>query len=300
MAMARRNYSIYTPNEGVTDAWGLTVTSVGHTNVKPNTPYPSGGHPDDHALSWERGRVLDAYQIVYISKGSGEFESQGLRNQRMIGGAVFILFPKVWHRYRPNPQTGWVEDWIEVTGDAVDRLSLQGVISPRRPIYPIGLRPSVLGLFDECHEIALEQGYLARPVLAVLCLQILAQITSSDRSTSAPQSGHVDAAIVKAMTIIGDQVDQPLLMEGIADAVGLGYSYFRRAFKRHTGLTPKQYHLRLRLRRAQQLLAGSSMSIEEIAFKLGFDSAFHLSADFKRRTGQSPTLWRSTHTSKTV
>jgi AraC-like DNA-binding protein len=293
--MSRRDYSIYTPNEGITDAWGLTVTSIGHTNIKPNTPYPSGGHPKDHALSWERGRVLDAYQIVYISKGSGEFESKGVRKQRIDAGTVFILFPKVWHRYRPHLKTGWVEDWVEIAGEAANRLFRKGVISPRRPIYQVGLRPAVLELFDQCHETALEQGYVARPVLAVLCLQILAQIASSDSASLARRSGDVDPAILKAMTIIGEQFDRPLAMESVAEAVGAGYSYFRRAFKRYTGLTPKQYQLRLRLRRAQQLLASSSMSIQEIADALGFDSAFHLSADFKLRTGQSPTLWRNAH-----
>ena len=62
---------------------------------------------------------------------------------------------------------------------------------------------------------------------------------------------------------------------------------------RARGLSPKQYHLQLRIRKAQALLTNTSMSFQEVADALGFDSPFHLSADFKMRLGSSPTQWRA-------
>ena len=69
------DYSMYLPQGHLTQAWGVSVTSAGHTRIAPGTSYPPGQHPSDHALSWQRGRVLPSYQVVYISEGSGRFES---------------------------------------------------------------------------------------------------------------------------------------------------------------------------------------------------------------------------------
>ena len=63
-------------------------------------------------------------------------------------------------------------------------------------------------------------------------------------------------------------------------------------FKAQTGISPKQYQLRIRLHKAQDFLANTSKSVGEIADILGFDSAFHLSKQFKDSTGLAPQAWR--------
>jgi transcriptional regulator GlxA family with amidase domain len=58
------------------------------------------------------------------------------------------------------------------------------------------------------------------------------------------------------------------------------------------GISPKQYHLRLQLRRAEELLANTTKSVKEISQILGFDSPYHLSAVFKAHTSLAPSHWR--------
>jgi AraC-like ligand binding domain len=56
------------------------------------------------------------FQIVYVTEGEGYFESEiSHRKQRVESGSVLILFPGIWHRHSPDPQTGWVENWIEAS-----------------------------------------------------------------------------------------------------------------------------------------------------------------------------------------
>ena len=63
----------------ITDAdkqWGFYVTAVGHSKIQPNEEYPKNNeHPNSHSFTWNNGRILDAYYIVFISKGEGVFES---------------------------------------------------------------------------------------------------------------------------------------------------------------------------------------------------------------------------------
>ena len=50
--------------------------------------------------------------------------------------------------------------------------------------------------------------------------------------------------------------------------------------------------LHLRLAQARRQLAASDATLDEIAARLGFSSAFHLSAAFKQAYGEPPALWR--------
>jgi transcriptional regulator GlxA family with amidase domain len=67
----------------------------------------------------------------------------------------------------------------------------------------------------------------------------------------------------------------------------------RHAFRQHTGLSPHQYQLQLRLNRAKSLLRGTGDSVKEIADQIGFDCPFHFSHLFKSKTGLSPSIWRN-------
>jgi transcriptional regulator GlxA family with amidase domain len=62
-------------------------------------------------------------------------------------------------------------------------------------------------------------------------------------------------------------------------------------FKQATGLAPKEYAREIRLARAEDLLAGSDLSVKEITGRLGYYSASHLSLEFKKARGKAPSQW---------
>ncbi|MDR1585001.1 MAG: AraC family transcriptional regulator, partial [Prevotellaceae bacterium] len=56
--------------------WGLTINTVGKQYIGANESYPPRNHPTRYFFSTERGRILNEYQLLYITKGSGTFVSQ--------------------------------------------------------------------------------------------------------------------------------------------------------------------------------------------------------------------------------
>lgn len=96
----------------------------------------------------------------------------------------------------------------------------------------------------------------------------------------------------RAAGMLESQSGKPPDMEHLAASLGMSRSPFFRVFKEHTGLSPYQYHLELRIARAKEMLQGTVMPVKEIAFALGFENAFHFSNHFHERTGKSPSQWR--------
>ena len=104
------------------DPWECTATSVGYERVQPGSPYPPRRHPVDHHFDWDHGRVLSAYQLVYVVEGQGVFESEvSPKCHRIEAGTIMTLFPGVWHRYAPDPKNR--------VGRTVDRVLRPGVRS---------------------------------------------------------------------------------------------------------------------------------------------------------------------------
>src|SRR5665648_1265874 len=80
--------------------WGLYLTVAGYAQIPPSLGYPPRVHPSGYFFTWEKGRVLQEYQINYITEGSGIFESSDGQFQ-VEPGSMLILRPGMWHRYKP-------------------------------------------------------------------------------------------------------------------------------------------------------------------------------------------------------
>ena len=79
----------------------------------------------------------------------------------------------------------------------------------------------------------------------------------------------------------------------MADAAGLSAFHFLRLFMRVLGVTPHQYLLRARLRRAARLLAeDDTRSITDVAYDVGFNDVSNFVRSFHRAAGVPPRMFR--------
>ena len=85
--------------------------------------------------------------------------------------------------------------------------------------------------------------------------------------------------------------DASLSNEILAKRSGISEIYFRRLFKESFGVTPKQYVIDLRMKKARKLLVESRFNVSEIAEQCGFSSVYHFCRAFKKATSLTPTQY---------
>ena len=73
--------------------WGLTVSTVGYEEIAPGDEYPTRGHADGYYFDLKKGRILNEYQLLYLTEGEGTFESTNQKPIRIKQGDLFLLFP---------------------------------------------------------------------------------------------------------------------------------------------------------------------------------------------------------------
>ncbi|MEO9850771.1 MAG: AraC family transcriptional regulator [Reichenbachiella sp.] len=79
----------------------------------------------------------------------------------------------------------------------------------------------------------------------------------------------------------------------LADELNYDYSYLSTLFSSVSGITLEQYIIRQKIEKAKEYLIYGQLSVKEIAFKLGYSSVAHLSTQFKKVTGMTPSRFKS-------
>lgn len=91
---------------------------------------------------------------------------------------------------------------------------------------------------------------------------------------------------------IETHLNEPIPTERIVAKIGFSRAHVFTLFKKHTGLTPADYLIRLRVKKACESLKNTSMNSKQIAEACGFSSPSRFNAAFKRQTGLTPSQWR--------
>ncbi len=284
------NYSKYLLSGKLEEDWGFYVTTVGYTKIDTNQSYPlNNQHPDTHKFNWDSGRILDGYYLVFISMGEGIFESAKTSSCTVKEGTCFMLFPEVWHRYKPYRKSGWEEYWVGFKGTYPDLLMKN--FSPENPFIKTGRSDQLLKLF---HTL-IEQTQLAIPGYHQMITGTTLQILGLMQSIVQYQETNLNSSaklVEEAKFLLREAVSGNSTIEEIISKLPAGYSKLRKDFKTLTGFSPNQYLLNLRIEKVKELLSNTSLSISEIAYQTGFESVSYLSKIFKKKNKASPKAYR--------
>jgi AraC-like DNA-binding protein len=283
----------YLPVLPVQRQWGLYLTDCGNASIVPGASYPPDGHPSAYAFDWNRGRTLSEFQVLYVVRGGGVFEARRVRRQSVKEGDLFFLFPGVWHRYAPDPATGWEEYWIGFNGTQAARLMRPPFFSKKRPVLHVGDDPVLKQRFRQVLS-DIEQDPAGLPFSSAgRVIEILGRIQERVQKLGVDgRAPNAMGAMGEAQNRILKQAMQSIYFAQLARELGMSYSTFRRGFKRQTGVSPVQFQNEIRINRARDLLLNTTLSVSEVAAQTGFETVYYFCRVFKQKTGVTPKAYR--------
>jgi len=236
--------------------------------------------------------VLHEFQVIYITKGTGSFESKSGGQQSIQEGSILLLFPEERHRYKPDKKTGWDEYWVGFSGPIAKNLFNKKFFTPANPVIPVGYQESLLDLFQEIIDKTKEEKAGYQPLIAGTVLHLLGTVYSlSQQEKFSGQD--VEAIVDKARLLFRSNIEQNISPVDVAHELQISYSRFRKIFKEYTGLAPGQFQIQLKIHKAKELLTHTNKSVKEIAFELNFESNFYFSKLFKEKVGITPVQFRN-------
>ena len=292
----------YPPVDEQQMKWGVYLTGGGHLRVKPNSSYPPALHPSLYQFIWGRGRVLPEFALLYIKSGRGQFESELTGSVKLSPGNCIILFPGIWHRYRPLVTTGWTELWITMSGRQMHGLIDAGMIKPDRAIC----KPTDIAGFQKRFErllAGLRQHHTkALLTLGIQGLALVAEAAEEAFTAKGSEIGNLhggisSAVVGRALEVIWTASHRSLSILQVADAVGVSRRTLERRFKIERGRSVHDEIIYCRLNRARRLLDETDLPIKSVAYLAGFANGERFRTSLRAMERITPRAFRARPTS---
>ena len=228
------------------------------------------------------------HSISYVRKGSFGYQCRG-RSHDLVAGSLLI----------GAPNTEFVCSHDHVCGDECLSFffepELVEAIGESAEAWDVGTAPPLAGLMvvgelaqaaaDGLSDIALDEiGHL-------LAHRLVELVSGKGRKASRVSSRDRRRAVEAALWIEANS-HQDIALEDVAREAGVSPFHFLRAFSAVLDVTPHQYLVRSRLRRAARLLVDDDKSITDIAYDVGFGDLSNFVRTFHRAAGVSPLKFR--------
>ena len=279
--------------------WGIYVTGVGRGRIPARQVYPPSGHPSLYQFDWKRGRTLPEFQIILITEGQGVFESQPTGSVAVEPNTLILLFPGVWHRYSPDPETGWRERYVSLNGEIVHRLMDQQLLSPVkavcRPSNVVEVAKRFDTMLDRVHGAPTENSIL----LSLRAMDLIAAVIEQTCETPLPSTttskltdGIKDQLVAQALDLIWTHSHRPLSVSQLVSQLPTTRRTLERRFAAERNHSILDEINLCRASRARRLLSETDLPIKTVAYLAGFTSPERMRVNFLNQEGCSPAQYR--------
>lgn len=250
----------------------------------------------ESGYSWQRDAGSHDYLLIYTVRGRALFtHEQGSFEARAHD--VILIEPNHFHRYEVHPESRtWQRLWAHFVPPPAWTMRLHWpAVAPGVPGFRMlrlrdrRARTQVVERLREAHRI--QSSYLERGEAMALNALEAALLWCDERNPDAEQN-RFDPRVLNALDYLCRRLGEPITLETLAGHCRLSVSRLAHLFREQVGVTPQQFLEQQRMRRAEQLLELTGMSIAQIAYTVGYDNPFYFSLRFKKATGKSPRHYR--------
>jgi len=98
--------------------------------------------------------------------------------------------------------------------------------------------------------------------------------------------------VITEMIHYSDEIPKTNYSDYISDKLDYDYTYLSNTFSEVTGITIQQFIILNKIEKVKELILYDELNLTEIAFRLHYSSVAHLSNQFKKITGLTPTFYK--------
>lgn len=259
-------------------------------------------------ITWSmEPNIHENYEMVYMKKGYAVFEISG-QPVNLGPNDIVVIKPLQYHKFTVKSESGCefivlnftFENRIKGAFSEVPLEDFLNFVSSKETGPFITLKVSqkneIVVLLNRIlkERNSSEPGseflnYLLVMELFVLLSRALKMEWENSIKTKSPK---LKELINISINFIHTNFERDISLGDIAGFVFLSPSYFTRAFKEQTGMSPINYLLKVRIERAKELLEDTGLKISDIALNVGFSNQQRFNEMFKKFTSHTPLQYR--------
>lgn len=262
----------------------MAITTLAETGSVAVVDYRCSAGPHERPYV----EVHGSYSISYVRRGSFGLESRG-RSFELVAGSILVGRPGDEFMCTHDHVVGdeclsfrFAPELVESIGDAADVWRV-GSVAPLAELVVLGELGQASA--DRSSDVGLDE-------VGTLLAARLVDVVSARERRPPPARARDRRRAVEAALWLEAHSDEAIDLETAARQSGLSAFHFLRVFSNVLGVTPHQYLVRSRLRRAARLLAEGTRSITDVAFEVGFGDLSNFVRTFRRAAGVSPRSFR--------
>ena len=246
--------------------------------------YRCGVRPGDAPFD----EVHGAFSLSYVRKGHFTYHAGG-DSFELVPGALLVGRPGV--EYRCTHDHFYGDECLSFTIDT----SLAEALDEGYGVWKTYCIPPVpeLMVLGELAQASVEQrSDVGADEVGLLIAARFVEIVRGRKQRWPKARTRDRRRVIEAALRMDAHNDETITLESASREAGLSEFHFLRVFTNLLGVTPHQYVVRSRLRRAAHLLAGGAGPISDVALTVGFADLSNFVRTFHRAAGVTPTTFR--------
>jgi AraC family transcriptional regulator of arabinose operon len=246
------------------------------------------GYAKDPAVTCFGPGVRNSYIIHYVIKGAGYFNGN-----KVSKGQGFLITPAMKEHYYPDENDPWEFLWVISDDPKIAKLFDLFASNKHTKIFSFDYLDTIKETVDFLTENN-QQKYNGYEMLeSFLSFFKYQQKTSYEKESFNSADVYIEAAV----NYIELNMQNNVSVYELTQFLGISQPYLFKIFKERFSLSPKQYILNQKLKRAKVLLTETNLSVSHIANSIGILDVLSFSKAFKQKTGLSPVNYRNQYKS---
>lgn len=249
-------------------------------------------HEKEYVFTQKENSHKNCYLLIYFKT---PFECRTKNGIELGYAHSYVLhapyFP-TYHTSSPDSKRGFVDDWIYIGGEMIDRLVKQYGI-PLNEIIHSQRNNNISDIISDIHNEMNSELEFKDDKLKALTLNLFIELARMNEVFRKHSDIDEFSRISNVCNQIQKKFSDNWTIGDMSRISGYSQSRFISLFRRYFGKSPMDFLIDYRIAQAKSMIESNMMTMTEIAEACGFSSLYYFSRVFKSRCGISPSVYKN-------